>query len=86
MNTSDRVLTLRELNRATLVRQMLLEWEDVSALEAVERLVTLQAQVTSPPYVGLWTRLKEFRREKLTRSCRSDASSGPRSCVPHYSL
>jgi hypothetical protein len=85
VNTSDRVLTLREQNRVTLARQMLLKRENVSALEAVERLVALQAQVTSPPYVGLWTRLKEFRREKLTRSCRSDAS-GPRSCVPHYSL
>ena len=67
MNTSDRVLTLRELNRATLARQMLLERENVSALEAVERLVALQAQVTSPPYVGLCTRLKDFRREELTR-------------------
>jgi hypothetical protein len=67
VNTSDRVLTLRELNRATLARQMLLERENVSALEAVERLVALQAQVTSPPYVGLWTRLKDFRREELTR-------------------
>ena len=53
MNTSDRVLTLREQNRATLARQMLLERENVSALEAVERLVALLAQVTSPPYVGL---------------------------------
>jgi hypothetical protein len=67
VNTSDRVLTLRELNRATLARQMLLERENVSALEAVERLVALQAQVTSPPYVGLCTRLKDFRREELTR-------------------
>ena len=86
MNAADRVLTLRELNRATLARQMLLDRETLTVLDAVERLVGLQAQVVSPPYVGLWTRLKEFRREKLTRSCRSDASSGPRSCVPHYSL
>jgi hypothetical protein len=67
VNTADRVLTLRELNRATLARQMLLERENVSALEAVQRLVALQAQVTNPPYVGLWTRLRDFGREDLTR-------------------
>ena len=66
MNNAHRVLTLRELNRATLARQMLLERENVPVLEAVERLVALQAQVTSPPYVGLWTRLMDFRREDLT--------------------
>jgi hypothetical protein len=64
---STRVLTLRELNRATLDRQMLLERQTIPALDAVERLAGLQAQVPSPPYVGLWTRLKDFRREELTR-------------------
>jgi hypothetical protein len=64
---STRVLTLRELNRATLDRQMLLERQTIPAIDAVERLAGLQAQVTSPPYVGLWTRLKDFRREELTR-------------------
>jgi hypothetical protein len=67
VSAADRVLTLRELNRATLARQMLLEREHVSPLEAVQRLVALQAQVTSPPYVGLWTRLEDFKREDLTR-------------------
>jgi len=63
----DRVLTLRELNRATLARQMLLDRQAIPVLDAVERLAGLQAQVTSPPYVGLWTRLRDFRREDLTR-------------------
>ena len=67
MSAVDRVLTLRELNRATLARQMLLQRENSSPLEAVDRLVALQAQVTSPPYVGLWTRLHDFGREDLTR-------------------
>jgi hypothetical protein len=67
VSATDRVLTLRELNRATLARQMLLERKDVSPFEAVRRLVALQAQVTSPPYVGLWTRLEDFRREDLTQ-------------------
>ncbi|HYZ04602.1 MAG: winged helix DNA-binding domain-containing protein [Actinomycetota bacterium] len=64
---STRSLTLRELNRATLARQMLLDRQAIPALDAIERLVGLQAQVPSPPYVGLWTRLKDFRREELTR-------------------
>ena len=64
---STRILTLRELNRATLARQMLLDRQAIPALDAIERLVGLQAQVPSPPYVGLWPRLKNFRREELTR-------------------
>jgi hypothetical protein len=67
VSAADHVLTLRELNRATLARQLLLEREHVSPLEAVKRLVALQAQVTSPPYVGLWIRLEDFKREDLTR-------------------
>ena len=67
MSAAGRVLTLRELNRATLARQMLLERENVSPFEAARRLVALQAQVTSPPYVGLWTRLDGFEREDLTQ-------------------
>jgi len=63
---SARILTLRELNRATLARQLLLERQTIPALDAVERLAGLQAQVPSPPYVGLWTRLRDFRREELT--------------------
>ncbi len=61
-----RVLTLREHNRATLARQMLLEREAMPIPEAVGRLVGLQAQVPNPPYIGLWTRLRDFRREYLT--------------------
>ncbi len=61
----ERILTLRELNRATLARQLLLERSSLSALEAVEQLAGLQAQVPNPPYIGLWSRLHDFRREKL---------------------
>ena len=66
----DRVLTLRELNRATLARQMLLDREVLPVVPAVERLVGLQAQVPKPPYVGLWTRLRDFRREELAELLR----------------
>jgi hypothetical protein len=54
----DRVLTLRELNRATLEWQMLVRRQKLPAAEAIEHLVSLQAQAPNPPYVGLWTRLE----------------------------
>ena len=65
---SDRVLTRHELNRATLARQMLLYREDIGVSEAVGRLAGLQAQVPNPPYIGHWTRLRDFRREDLSRA------------------
>jgi hypothetical protein len=60
-------LTRRQLNRALLARQMLLERQDMAVPEAVERLVGLQAQIPNPPYIGLWTRLRQFERDDLTR-------------------
>ncbi|HVT61123.1 MAG TPA: winged helix DNA-binding domain-containing protein [Thermoanaerobaculia bacterium] len=59
------LLTARELNRATLARQMLLARERETASGAVARLVGLQAQLARPPLVGLWTRLEEARRDDL---------------------
>lgn len=59
------VLSLKALNRATLARQMLLEREKTSALDAIHRLAGMQAQVPKPPFLGLWSRLKGFRREEL---------------------
>src|SRR5919202_38429 len=63
----DRVLTLRELNRATLERQMLLRRWKLSAAETIEHLVGMQAQAPNPPYVGLWTRLAGFHPNELAR-------------------
>ncbi len=62
----ERVLTLRELNRATLARQMLLgERGSLPVPAALERLVGLQAQAPLSPYVALWARLANFRRADL---------------------
>ena len=60
-------LTLRDLNRATLARQLLLERSVLPVKGAVERLVAMQAQLPQPPYVGLWTRLHAFSRDDLAR-------------------
>lgn len=62
---SGRLLTHRELNRATLARQLLLERASLPVAEAVERVAGLQAQVVKPPFVGLWARLQGFAREDL---------------------
>jgi Winged helix DNA-binding domain len=65
-----RTLTLRELNRATLGRQLLLERKKLTPLAAIERLVGMQAQWPPAPYVGLWTRLAGFHRSALERAVR----------------
>jgi hypothetical protein len=58
-------LTTKELNRATLARQLLLEREEISVPDAVERLGGLQAQEPQPPFIGLWTRVAKFREADL---------------------
>src|SRR5262245_30824510 len=54
------VLSDRELNRATLHRQLLLARSTISTIDAVDHLVGLQAQVPRDPYVALWSRLEGF--------------------------
>jgi hypothetical protein len=68
---AERVLTVRELNRATLQRQLLLRRRRLSPKAVIERLVGMQAQWPSAPYVGIWTRTTSFRREALERELAS---------------
>ena len=63
--TRSPVLTLRALNRATLARQLLLERSELPLLDAVGHLVGLQAQEPPDPYLGLWSRVADFRPEEL---------------------
>jgi hypothetical protein len=53
-------LTARALNRATLERQLLLRRESLTAVDAVNRIVALQAQAPASPYLALWNRLRDF--------------------------
>lgn len=61
------LLTTRSLNRALLARQMLVRRAQLPALDLIEHLVGLQAQVPNPPYIGLWTRLDAFDHAELSR-------------------
>jgi hypothetical protein len=63
-----RTLTERELNRALLARQLLLERAELSLPRAVERIGGLQTQYAPSAYIGLWSRLAGFEREQLTRA------------------
>lgn len=60
------VLNRKQLNRATLARQMLLKREDRPLLEAVEHLGGLQSQTTHSWYIGLWDRLDPFDPEAVS--------------------
>jgi hypothetical protein len=65
---TERVLTVRELNRALLARQLLLERSRLSPAVAIERVGPLHAQGVESTYVNLWSRIDGFRREQLTRA------------------
>lgn len=61
-----RVLSLRQLNRTLLARQLLQQRSALDSRAAIESLVALQSQIPNPPYIGLWTRLRQFERDDLT--------------------
>ena len=63
-----RSLTQRELNRALLARQLLLERGRMPLPKALERIGGIQAQYAPSMYIGLWSRLEGFERDSLTRA------------------
>lgn len=66
--SAERVLTARELNRATLARQLLLRRQRLPVPLALERVGGLQAQKVTSPYLGLLARLDGFNHTGLTRA------------------
>jgi hypothetical protein len=65
---AERVLSQRELNRAMLARQLLLERSPGSIESVLEQMGGLQNQYAPSGYVGLWSRMADFPRDSLTRA------------------
>ena len=63
-----RTLDERDLNRALLARQLLLERVPLPIEDALERMGGIQAQYAPSGYVGLWSRVAGFARDDLTRA------------------
>jgi DNA glycosylase AlkZ-like len=66
-------VTTRQLNRATLARQQLLRRRRSDVVEAVRRIVALQAQEAASPYIALWNRVSGFRPGDLDAAFASHA-------------
>ena len=65
---SERTLTQRELNRALLARQLLLDRATLSIPQVLDRVGGLQTQYAPSAYIGLRSRLAGFERDDLTRA------------------
>jgi len=65
---AERVLTERELNRALLARQLLLERSRARIPQALERMAGIQNQYAPNAYIRLWSCLDGFKRDTLTRA------------------
>ena len=63
-----RTLSQPELNRALLARQGLLERRHAAIPETLDAMGTLQAQYAPSMYIGLWSRIADFRRDALTEA------------------
>jgi hypothetical protein len=65
---AERVLSERELNRALLARQLLLERVKLPLPRVLERICGIQNQYAPNGYVRLWSCVEGFRREDLTKA------------------
>jgi hypothetical protein len=65
---TERTLTARELNRALLARQFLLERSSLPLVATIERIGGLQTQYAPSGYIGLWSRMRDFHRGALTEA------------------
>jgi len=65
---AERVLAQRELNRALLARQLLLERSTLPIPRALERMGGIQDQYAPNAYIRLWSCLERFKRGDLTRA------------------
>ena len=63
-----RVLSTRELNRAVLARQLLIERADASPGDVAARVCGLQTQHAPSGYIATWSRAAGFRRADLTEA------------------
>ena len=66
MSAKEPTLSLLQLNRTLLHRQLLLKRHRKGTVAAIERLIALQSQIPNPPYIGFWKRLQGFERRQLT--------------------
>lgn len=62
------VLSTRQLNRALLHRQLLLERSSLDLPRVVEAMGGIQMQYAPSGYVGLWARMRDLARDDLTRA------------------
>ena len=65
---AERVLTQRDLNRALLARQLLLERHRLPLPRALERIGGIQNQYAPNAYIRLWSCLEGFERDALDRA------------------
>ncbi len=61
-------LSARQINRSVLARQQLLNRADVDITTALKQVGGLQTQYAPSGYIGLWSRLRTFERDDLTRA------------------
>ena len=68
ITVSGSTLSRRQLNRAVLARQLLLERDVLDIPATLQRVGGLQTQYAPSGYIGLWSRLRDFERAALTRA------------------